>query len=774
MYTLFEFQEKAVQQLLDYTIDGLQETRPQTQVLLEAPTGSGKTVMTAALLDRLVDAVKLRPGLNDNIAFIWFAPNTLHLQSYTSLNALYEDSRKINCINLDSLSTNPVLNQNDMLFANWSSLNSVKNIWRRENETNTNLESLIENTHNNGTQIVLLIDEAHLDAFTGKQAVAVRKLIGADVEVLITATPEERPQRAVFISRKEVIDEGLIKKAVRLNIGLNPAEQNGEHVHIHLLRKAFEKKQELQQLYDQEMGVGEVNPLILIQLPSENASLSSEDKAIRDKVEQLLDAEYGINTSNGRLAIWLSGEKDKDGLEDRDGLQDVLIFKQAIAQGWDCPRAAILVSYRDVKSPAFGIQTVGRILRMPHRRHYLNDDLNYGYLYTNIETTKINFIPADVDYFDKLVAKRQNDKGWTFDTLKSSIIVNDRTTTGVLTSAFKGIFNATLLEKYGLTAVPNEDLFSGIDYDSSTIIEVWKKNKEAFIGRGFEFEIDSHQITIPSDIEVDPYQVASIEATETQEFAITQDQYRQAFERFCFENVTRLNRDKSWRMMRSTLLSFAEVYLGLNEYEARKFYLYSQNKHYIVVDIKDALERFDVWQHAKDNNLRKVDYLRWQIPEERYYSENYVREEIENHALYPFYEQNKASDPEKKFKDFVVAHANKIDYWYKNGDQGREHFSVDYIDVNGVKRLFFVDFILKLKDGRVGLFDTKTKSSDINAAAKHNALLDFISKSPTKDLFGGVLIPQEISNTINFYYAEFKLEENKHINSLNGFTALQL
>src|SRR5690554_1770790 len=180
MYTLFDFQEKAVSELQEHIIDGLKEPQPQTKVLLEAPTGSGKTVMAAALLERLVDVLKMRPGLNDNIAFIWFAPNTLHIQSYDSLNRLYEDNRKINCINLDNLSTDPVLYQNDMLFANWSSLNRENNIWRRDNETNTNLESLIENTRNNSTQIVLLIDEAHLSAFTGTQAIAVRNLIKAD------------------------------------------------------------------------------------------------------------------------------------------------------------------------------------------------------------------------------------------------------------------------------------------------------------------------------------------------------------------------------------------------------------------------------------------------------------------------------------------------------------------------------------------------------------------------------------------------------------------
>ncbi len=131
---------------------------------------------------------------------------------------------------------------------------------------------------------------------------------------------------------------------------LIPEQQNGENVHIHLLRKAFDKKQELEALYNEEFGEKKINPLLLIQLPSENSALSDEDKNIRDTLVGLLANEYGITTSNGRLAIWLSGERDKDGLEAVNGLQDVLIFKQAIAQGWDCPRAAVLVSYRPVQS----------------------------------------------------------------------------------------------------------------------------------------------------------------------------------------------------------------------------------------------------------------------------------------------------------------------------------------------------------------------------------------------------------------------------------------
>ena len=58
-------------------------------------------------------------------------------------------------------------------------------------------------------------------------------------------------------------------------------------------------------------------------------------------------------------------EDVKTSVIQNDSPIEVLIFKQAIATGWDCPRASILVMLRDIKSVTFEIQTVGRILRMP-------------------------------------------------------------------------------------------------------------------------------------------------------------------------------------------------------------------------------------------------------------------------------------------------------------------------------------------------------------------------------------------------------------------------
>lgn len=772
MYILKDFQESAVIGLLNHTFESLSNVHQQIQILLEAPTGSGKTVMMASYLERLVEELRLRPGLNDNVSFIWFAPNTLHIQSFLALQKLYADTSKLKCIDLTFLGTDPVLNPRDLLFVNWSSVDGMSKIWRKENENNTNLETLIENTKGNGTQIILVVDEAHLSAFTGPQAISVRNLIKAKIEVLVTATPRvnNRPQRTVFIPRQDVVKEGMIKKSVRLNIGLDPEQQNGENVHIHLLRTAFQKKQELQRIYDSELGANVINPLLLIQLPSDNATLSEEDKSIRDVLVGLLSNEYGISQNNGRLAIWLSGERDTDGLEDLNALQDVLIFKQAIAQGWDCPRAAVLVSYRPVQNVDFGIQTVGRILRMPHQRHYQNEDLNYGYVYTNIESTRINLVPTDSDYFSLQYALRKNDKGWAFNKLSTSSIVNDRPSKGVLTSIFESTFFNIMETRYGINELPEYDLYTTTQEEDLQLQK--EHNKNNMIQNGWTFTIDDHQIPIPTDIEIDPYEVNTILIGNEQihQFSITNAEFGTMFDRFCYDSITRLNRSKSWKKLRETLIHFAEYYLNIFEFEARKLFLFPQNKALLVPHIVTALENFEAWQKERGNENRRAINSDWEVPQIRYYNDLYTRQEIDTSALEPFFEYQRASTPEIAFKDYLIQHANAIDWWYKNGDQGQDHFAVPYKNLQNELRLFYVDFIIRFKSGKLGLFDTKTRRSDLEAPKKHNALVEFLEiqnrTNTSVTLIGGILIPDEISGVTSFRYCINRIEDT---NDLTGW-----
>jgi len=73
----------------------------------------------------------------------------------------------------------------------------------------------------------------------------------------------------------------------------------------------------------------------------------------------LLERDYGFTLDNQKLAIWLSEDKTNKELIDLDNSPvKVLIFKQAIATGWDCPRAQILIMFREIKTISFEIQTV--------------------------------------------------------------------------------------------------------------------------------------------------------------------------------------------------------------------------------------------------------------------------------------------------------------------------------------------------------------------------------------------------------------------------------
>lgn len=133
-----------------------------------------------------------------------------------------------------------------------------------------------------------------------------------------------------------------------------------------------------------------VKPLILIQLPSESKSTSDLDRTKLERVKRILAEDFGITIENKRLAIWLDKEKENlDDVESSESPVEVLIFKQAIATGWDCPRAQILVMFREIGSVTFQIQTVGRILRMPELHHYGDSLLDVAYVYTDLETGKI-------------------------------------------------------------------------------------------------------------------------------------------------------------------------------------------------------------------------------------------------------------------------------------------------------------------------------------------------------------------------------------------------
>ena len=136
-----------------------------------------------------------------------------------------------------------------------------------------------------------------------------------------------------------------------------------------------------------------------------------------------------------------------------------------------------------------------------------------------------------------------------------------------------------------------------------------------------------------------------------------------------------------------------------------------------------------------------------------------------DHALLSFIKLKEASDPEQNFRDFLEAHADSIDWWYKNGDEGKQHYAIPYEKSNGEKSLFYVDFIIRMKNGQVFLFDTKTENSDPEAPNKHNALLAYMDECPEENLKGGVIVEK---NEV-WYYSRQTIRTTSDVTGWDAF-----
>ena len=103
------------------------------------------------------------------------------------------------------------------------------------------------------------------------------------------------------VPREKVINEGMIKQGVVLNPALQFNDPNGS-LNQHLVHLALKKREELAEAYH-KIGVN-INPLLLIQLPNDKDKMDKDDDSIKEEVMQNLDVVKGINTANGKLAIW--------------------------------------------------------------------------------------------------------------------------------------------------------------------------------------------------------------------------------------------------------------------------------------------------------------------------------------------------------------------------------------------------------------------------------------------------------------------------------------
>lgn len=755
MIILKKYQDKAVNQLREDTWVLLKRPNRQQKMVLKAPTGSGKTVMMASYMSRTCEEIKDKLEIPQRrIAFIWFAPNQLHLQSYFSIKNFFSNLRDIKPIQFEDITENKI-HENEVLFVNWQSVNKEKNIFVRENEQGKNLITFVNNTYADDIDIICILDEAHYHA-NGEKAIQLLKDINAKIEIDVSATPLFNSDYGHTIKRHEVIEEEMIKKNVVLNPALDHYKQQNISLNQYLLNESLKKCDDIAKTYE-NLGIN-INPLLLVQLPNDSQKESSTDKEIIDLLEKALKIKnYTID--NHKLAVWLSNRKDNlEGIEEPNSITDVLIFKQAIALGWDCPRSAVLLIFREINQDHFGIQTVGRILRMPEQKHYPNALLNNGYVYTNLSKRIIHIVQEDMDYIVQNKAIRiENYQNIAL----NSYYINSKIVRNRLSASFRKCFYQSAEQYFGVHR----------DLAKDPTDEVFERNKKLLQQKFIEINVDKIEIPIPKDVEFaisDGY----AKADEMERFAKTSDELNLIFRQFCRDNVGSYAKIDSTPVLELALISFFDDYMSIGESSAIKIILFEQNKPKFIEVIDIAMQIHEqLLKEKASKSTKKIEKSTWEVPPERIYNEYYQEQkEIEKHALMPFYEQINVSNPEKEFAKFLERNKDFIDWWYKNGDKNKEDFAITYNDIENDLKGFYVDFVIKLKSNKICLFDTKTKGSDKNMITKHNALIEYINKNSTKQkIIGGVIVPEQRGNDLIWKYSDSVITSATDISKWKSF-----
>lgn len=708
--------------------------------VFKAPTGSGKTIMTAELLRQMAAL-----SLPNRYAFLWIASNDLHTQSKEKVSKYLADSR-YSFLLLDEVAGNR-FEENQIVFVNWESLTrqdrttgDFKNVMMRENEMGRNLPNFVAKTKESGLEIILIVDESHYHYWSTKSQELVQGVIAPKLTLEVSATPAVVPtpeeleqQDAGFVSVRfeDVVTDGLIKVSAVINEAFGSYTNFEGTADEAIIEAAIAKRQTLAGCYAKEKA--QVNPLLIVQLPSETRETSALDESKLKVVVGILAKKHGITVENGKLGIWLSDTKEN--LEDisrNDSPVEVLIFKQAIALGWDCPRAQILVMFRDIKSHIFEIQTVGRILRMPEVQHYDTEALNQAYVYTNLDRITVEHDGTSEGYFKVHRAIRK--KGYR--DIKLPSVYLHRVDYGDLTLAFRRLFFEEANKRFQIARTDTADeAKKKADVDLELLPEELKRPVIA--------DVVIHNLDAQAKKE--------IFGGETVAFSVSPDEIKRAYEAFAKAASLPFAPVRSHTKIQQGIYDWFDKQLGygaVSRLEIQRIVVCSEENQIIFREIIEAAKaRFrEVDKKEKESKQRKREY-EWHVPKSDYFDEQYELIEAGRAILVSGNEPSKTllrtdrSNPEKAFEE-MLNKSTKVAWWYKNGVSTESYFAIAYIDSEtGFERPFYPDYVARFTDGSIGIYDPKsgfTKTSK-ETAEKSDALQAYIRKHKRLKLKGGVV-----------------------------------
>jgi type III restriction enzyme len=769
MFPLKPFQETAIAKLKDQFLDLWKSSSNQLPLVFKSPTGSGKTVMLAQFLRDIISDPRFT---GNEVAFLWMSKGpTLVEQSKNKLFEYYGGASELELLDINDLSRK-VMTRNSVFFINWEKLKGQsKDVLkiRRDNEQDISFDGMVETTHEEKRKIVVIIDEEHLGADTDKALELINGLIKPKIIIRTSATPKYEPtfsdiedKKAGFVrvKREDVVREGLIKEKIifQTEDDLNQKQFKGMDQDEILLELAYRKREELLEYY-KALKI-DINPLVLIQLPNDDKATTETSNTNKQVIVTNHLKKKGVSENN--IAVWLSEDKvNLKDVERNNSSISFLLFKQAVATGWDCPRASVLVMFREIKNPTFAIQTVGRILRMPFGIHFGTPELNLGYLYTNYKRNEV------ISEYDK--AKSENRPAIYSSHRRKDIkpieiesIFISRSDYNDLGDSFQSTFKKIANKAFGIK-----------DGDADI------KNK--LIAKGLELKPHVTNGIIVG-VEIDDYDNFTKELLAeggSHDQEMSQYDIEKLYNLICFNIVgkqTDENKkfapERSWGKLKTAINVWLLPILRDDRTHAYKVILKNILKEDSVLRsiIGEALE---VYRPIRDNEVNKKSSRSKrtetiEIPRPTLsFTDSYEEMKVKRSAMEPFYILKDVVDNEKMFIKLLDENKD-IDWWYKNGDSGSEYFSISYTNRDENKeKLFYPDWIIKTKN-KIWIIDTKAgftaESNDTKYKAE--ALHEWIKNN--KGFSGGIAV-KDING--------WKINSNKEYSytpAMKGWSTLEL
>lgn len=479
---LISFQNKAVKQLRVELADASDayRRRKKTQVIsLQAPTGAGKTIIAAALIEGVYYGMTLADGTTydeqPEAIFVWLSDSPeLNEQSRQKIEFKSTDRLRFGqCVTISEESFDmEMLEDGHIYFLNTQKLSKNGKLTQHSDERQYTIWETLDNTvQNKSDRLYFIIDEAHRGAKSktaqGADTTIMQRFIkgyeyindyginhkmrAMPVVLGISATSKRFDNligntanvslNKYVVTSEEVRDSGLLKDRIAV-IYPQDAERKSDVALLKAAVTEWLKKWARWQLFTKEQNCENVDPVLVIQVRQGSGEALTDTNladvlAIIEETAQFRFKEGEVVHCFGEgITIEVNGLriphiKASDIVDNHD--IKIVLFKEALSTGWDCPRAEAMMSFAVRNDPTYIAQLLGRMVRTPLQMHIDRDE--------SLNDVKLYLPHFDKDTVKKVVDELQANEGSDIPTdINSESIENP--TFVVWTAHTQGIENA--------------------------------------------------------------------------------------------------------------------------------------------------------------------------------------------------------------------------------------------------------------------------------------------------------------------------------------------